>query len=394
MGRKGTVESSALRVIRGLLVLWSGVGVCACGGSPVAPPPPPDDPPKITCPAPVSVTSPTGQPIPVSYGTPTVALGKAPVTTNCTPPSNSIFAIGSNTVTCTATDALQRTDTCTFTVTVAVPPKINLTRFDAFGDSITWGEDGQFSTTSLSIPDLIRPAVQVATPYPNQLQLLLMTRYALQSMSVANSGCRGELAADKSSPCTGTPTTVRFAGVIGGGAYQAVLLMEGSNDVNAQSNANGDPSYATAAISSLRTMIEFAKSRNVRPYLATIPPMNPLAGTPARRGVGANYVAPFNSQLSALASSENVTLVDVYTAINSDPSWSTTLIGPDGLHPTQAGYNLIAQTFFTALKSTLEVTASPSMTFSAPLSVPARTGSSARPAATGPGPRPVTRRPR
>ncbi len=341
----------------------------------------------------MSLTSSSGQPIPVSYGTPTVALGKPPVTTSCTPPSDSVFAIGSTTVTCTATDSLQRTDSCTFTVTVAQPPRINLTRFDAFGDSITWGEDGQNAVTSLSMPDLIRPAVQVATPYPNQLQLLLTARYALQPISVANSGCPGESFA-KNSPCTGTPTTVRFVGVIGGGAYQAVLIMEGSNDVNLQSDANGNPSYATAAITGLRTMIEFAKSRNVRPYLATIPPMNPLAGTPARRGVGANYVAPFNSQLSALASSENITLVDVYTTINSDPSWSTTLIGPDGLHPTQAGYNLIAQTFFTALKSTLEVTASPSMTFSAPLSVPGRTGSSARPAATGPGPRPVTRRPR
>jgi hypothetical protein len=45
-----------------------------------------------------------------------------------------------------------------------------------------------------------------------------------------------------------------------------------------------------------------------------------------------------------------VTLVDVYQAFNGNLA----LIGPDGLHPAADGYAKIADTFFTAIKSTLE----------------------------------------
>jgi hypothetical protein len=40
------------------------------------------------------------------------------VTTVCTPPSGSIFPVGTTTVTCSATDVLGNTATCSFTVTV------------------------------------------------------------------------------------------------------------------------------------------------------------------------------------------------------------------------------------------------------------------------------------
>lgn len=380
--------------IRALLLFLGSTAAVACGGNPVSStPPPPNDPPKITCPAPVTVTSSAGQPIPVSYGSPTVALGQSPLTTTCTPVSGSSFSLGATTVTCSVVDALQRSDSCSFAVTVTAPPRISLTRFVAFGDSITWGEDGQNGTTSLSVSDLIRPAVQVATPYPNSLQVLLTARYSAQSITVVNAGCRGELAADVSSPCA-TTTGARFDTTVGGGIYQAVLIMEGSNDVNAQSDANGNVSYAIAAVANLQAEIDYAKSIHVRPYLATIPPMNSLAGVPARRGVGANYVPPYNQRLAALASSEGIDLVDVYGAIFSQPSWDSTLIGPDGLHPTQAGYNLIAQTFFTTLKNTLESTPTPTRTLAAPASVLPRKGSSATPVAAGPGSRAVVRRPR
>lgn len=387
---------STLRYIRGLFVLACAAAVCAsCGGNPASstPPPPPNpDPPKITCPSAVSVTSPTGQATAVSYGTATVVLGKSPVSTACTPASGAIFPIGTTTVTCVATDALQRTDSCTFGVTVAAPPRISLTRFVSFGDSITWGEDGQNSPTSLSIGP-IRPAVQVPInqTYPGALQILLTARYSSQAPSVANLGCRGEAAGDLSSPCSAGNAVSRFSDTVGTGAYQAVLLMEGANDVAEQLALGGSTAPVDAAIAALRSMIDFAKSRNVRPYLATITPENPLGTIPARRGGAANFVPPFNDRLRSLASAEGITLVDVYAAFNGDV---TTLIGSDGLHPTVAGYAVIANTFFARVKETLETATSPTFTFSAPFSAPARTGLSATPAAGRPGSRPGAQRPR
>jgi lysophospholipase L1-like esterase len=173
--------------------------------------------------------------------------------------------------------------------------------------------------------------------------------------------------------------------------------MEGANDLAEQLAQNGSSAPADAAISALRAMIDFAKTQNVRPFLATVTPENPLGSIPQRRGGAANFVPPFNDRLRSLAASEGITLVDVYAAITSTAGWETTLIGPDGLHPTVVGYAKIAETFFNALKTTLETTPSsvPTMRmFSAPPLPPGRTGSFARPPAAGPGSRPGARRPR
>src|SRR4051812_28217867 len=128
-----------------LWMAWAAV-VSACGG-PSTPTPPVTDPfpegPQAVCPAsPGTFTSRDGLATPVTYGTPTTTGGAPPVVINCTPQSGSAFPIGTNTVVCTATDARQRTNSCSFTITVLTPPKISLTRFAAFGDSITWGENG------------------------------------------------------------------------------------------------------------------------------------------------------------------------------------------------------------------------------------------------------------
>src|SRR5207249_8952469 len=117
---------------------------------------------------------------PVVYGSATAVNGKAPVTTTCTPASGSLFTIGQTTVSCTATDGLQRTDTCTLFVTVVPPPLLAATTFVAFGDSITAGESGLDSlaggplTISRFHPTVLLPSSQ---RYPTVLQQNLAVRY-------------------------------------------------------------------------------------------------------------------------------------------------------------------------------------------------------------------------
>jgi lysophospholipase L1-like esterase len=319
----------------------------ACTSTPTAPTttvvPPVPDPPTISCPISKSVTSPLATPLAVDYTAPVVSGGLAPVTTTCTPASGSTFPVGSTTVTCTALDAKQRASSCIFTVAVTRPPQISLTKFIAFGDSITWGEDG--TNPASLLPFSLLQAIQlVGQDYPTDLKNALAARYTLQASAIAvkNDGKPGEYAG------LGT-TLTRFSTDIAQGGQQAVLLMEGSNDVvDAYSSGS---SSTNAAIAYLQLMVRAAKSAGVRPYVASIPPQNPNSlCIPICRGYAAALVPGFNSSLQTLASNEGVTFVDVYGAFGGD----LTLLSTDGLHPNANGYQRIADTFFQSLKSTLE----------------------------------------
>jgi len=238
-----------------------------------------------------------------------------------------MFNIGTTTVTCVATDAKSITNSCTFTVTLNAPPKIALERFLAFGDSMTWGENGlNTASTVFDAGERLRPAVQLpfADTYPGALQNALRDRYTVQ-------------------------TFPRFVGFTSSGQYSAVLLMEGANDL-----ADRDSRIFPTVISGLRRMISDAKSRGMRVFLATIPPENP-AGF---RALAWSLVPGFNDQIRLLASSEGVTLVDIHQAFNNDLS----LIGADGLHPNANGYHKIADTFFASLRQQLEVSPGPTPT--------------------------------
>jgi lysophospholipase L1-like esterase len=299
----------------------------------------------------VTLVSPTGQSVPVVYGSATTTDGASPVATFCTPASGSSFSIGTTPVTCTATDARQRTDACTFPVVVQRPATIGATTFLAFGDSITFGEDGN-SFTLTSLPGdpfgLAFPhVVLIGQQYPTVLQQLLAARYTLQTILVTNAGLRGELA--------GTSSAVsRFVNLVSTRQFEAALIMEGTNDV-----FDGTPSKIGPAISGLRSMIQAAKVRGVRPYVATVPPMDPNR---PRGRLGYTTVPVLNDEIRALARTEGVTLVDVNQAFSGDLA----LLSADGLHPNANGFELIAKTFFDAIRSTLETSAPASQVWPPP----------------------------
>ena len=280
--------------------------------------------------------APVASPVSVVYGAATSVNGAQPVSVACTPVSGATFPIGSTTVTCIATDNLQRTDSCTFTVTVAAPPKISATSYVAFGDSMTAGEvvsegSGHFRTLRVD-PD---------KAYPTLLHRDLAAVYATQAQSITvdNQGLPDETAVNGAS---------RLSAVLARGNYQVLTLMEGANDL-----ANRDSVTAQRALVAIQSMVHDAKNRGVRVFLATLPPENAGACCP-QRGLAAPLVPPFNDGLRGIANSEGVPLVDVYQAFNGD---NTTLIDFDGLHPTPAGYQVIADTFFKLIKQELQVMA-------------------------------------
>ena len=321
----------------------------ACSSSTTAATPPPPPPPPalvLTCPTDQSVQSITSQPIPISYPAATSTGGTPPTQIVCTPASGTVFNVGTTPVACVATDTRSVTTQCSFNVTVTLPPKISQTSFVAFGDSMTWGEvvsESRVATTLGGVTTWIRPLQQdLSKAYPTLLLHDLQARYTGQAgtIGVANAGKQGELAADGLN---------RLPTVIDGGLYKVLLLMEGVNDF---------PNYQSA-LGAMKSMVEYGKRRSMLVYLATVPPENPNTSACGKRGGNWAYVDPYNSGLRSLASSEAIPLVDVNAAFGGD---TTTFIDCDGLHPTPAGYQVIANTFYKSIQSTLEVPSNPTPT--------------------------------
>ena len=276
------------------------------------------------------------------YGATTTSLGAPPVTTECTPASGSTFPVGTTTVTCTATDARQRTDSCAFTVTVTPPPRISLTRFLAFGDSMTAGE-------VVDLNSFRGLAVRDDLSYPTDLRITLASRYTAQTTTVVNGGRSAEAIVNDRAPS-------RLSSYLATRQYDVVVILEGANDIGSRDSRDIPP-----AINGLRTMVRDAASRGVRPFLGTLPPANPNGCCP-NRGLAWSLVEPFNAQLKAMASAENVPVADVFQAFSGDFS----LLGSDGLHPNAAGYQRIADTFFLVIKQNLELPPTASLTGSLP----------------------------
>jgi len=296
----------------------------------------------INCPISQALASPDSNPITITYEAPTTVGGHSPVTSSCSPASGTKFPLGATLVTCTAEDAKHLSASCSFEVQVrAAPPKaptLAATRFVAFGDSMT---DGFTHTCSgilmLTWADYLRDVQSVRPPpdspisYPDKLRNLLAARYTGQTFTVINEGNGGEEVAD------GAADLPR---VLSQDTPQVLLIQEGANDVN-QGHA---PATIAAA---LRSMVREAKGRGMQPYVGTLLPQ--VAGS--CKAFGAAGIVPANDQIRAMVASEGVPLVDLYQAFGAVPG---ALIGPDGLHPSEAGYQKMAETYFDAIRQRLE----------------------------------------
>jgi lysophospholipase L1-like esterase len=240
--------------------------------------------------------------------------------------------VKATTVLCTATDRAQRTATCSFTVTVVAPPYLKYVRYLAFGDSMTEGQDGlpvPAGSPSRYVPLVVRPEIA----YPTRLQEWMRARYTAQTTQAINRGKGGESAVDGAKRLPSDLTTYR---------PEVVLLLEGANDI-----FGGNAAAVVTAASALRTMVRETRARGLPAYLATLPPQR--QGGP--RAGGYALVVPLNTEIQKIATEEGAVFVDIYTAFNGDLS----LIGPDGLHPNEAGYLRMAETFGLRIRQTLEI---------------------------------------
>jgi lysophospholipase L1-like esterase len=310
--------------------------VAGCGGGPTTvDQPPPVSLPTIACPADVADNV-SSLPQTVSYMPPVVAGGTAPVTTTCTVPSGATFPSGTSDVICTATDAAQRTAQCVFHITVTVTARLRGTRILAFGDSITDGEVAQ-------VASLLRLQADPVNNYPLVLQGLLQTRYPSQAADivVAKAGVQGE---------TAIKGADRLVDEVRRNSPDVLLLMEGSNDVNERTS----PFDISQAI---RADIIHAFQYGVKLVLVS----TLLPEVPGRlRASNPAGIPDANDAIRDAVAREGATLVDAFSVF--DPK-KELLIGDDGLHPTVAGYKLLAETFAAAIAANFDASGSPAPQF-------------------------------
>lgn len=219
-------------------------------------------------------------------------------------------------------------------------PALSHTRFLAFGDSMTSGEVtvpvGRIPNlpgTGILNPPNARMILVPSASYPTQLLSMLQSRYVVQAptLVVTNAGKPGEYSFN---------APPRLADTLAELKPEVLLLLHGVNDLPFQ---NTD-----LPASALLDMILQGKNAGARVFLSTLMPFK----SGGRNSPNPALVAELNTRIKAMAASEGVVLVNLYDTLLPEVN---TLVGVDGLHPTEAGYKRIADIFFASIQAHLEV---------------------------------------
>jgi lysophospholipase L1-like esterase len=246
------------------------------------------------------------------------------VSVACAPESGSQFSIGVTTVTCNARDAQGRQASCSFSVTLH-HRAFALTRYLAFGDSITEGENGR--------PVGVMPFIDLANAYPTLLQRMFTERVPDQSIVVDNAGLGGERVSENGSRLEDRILATRA---------QVVLLLEGINDLN----AGLSPSTVMHGV---RDSIRTAREHGVEyVFVSTILPVAPENCGPApprcRGGSTTNdVIAETNERLRETVPKEGGHLVDTFGRFMANRA---AYVDIDGLHLRPEGNRALADAFW------------------------------------------------
>lgn len=322
-------------------IMAMSLAVAACGHSPLVTPPPAA--PVISCPGDVSRQGVQGGAAEVTFPPPTTQGGTLPLAVSCTPASGTPFALGATPVSCTATDAQGRQSICSFLVTLT-PPILDVTRFIAFGDSLTEGENGRFRkpwNTFIDFPNV----------YPTMLEGKLNAEYPDQGIVVLNRGTSGDPV---------ERSVQKLPGVLEADRGGALLLLDGYNNLLAdcppgQSGTAACGRKINDVVAGLRDCIRIAQisAYGIKyVFVSTLTPPGPLAG-PRDRRIAADAIIRTNVGIAAMAPAEGAVVVDTYARFVGHEA---EYVDQDGLHLRPAGYEALAASFFDAIRQTVSST--------------------------------------
>ena len=279
----------------------------------------------------------------MTYSAPTVTGGAQPVQTNCTPASGQSFSLGTTAVMCTATDASSRSATCSFNV-VLKGFSIAVTRYGAYGDSLTEGENGLPGSAGY-MPFF----VDTPNSYPVKLQQAFDAQYPGQGIVVISHGVGGELA---------EVTAAKIEGYLAVDMPGAVLLLSGYNNLLSGGCAYNDP--PSGKCNDAVTAVKFGVRDSIREsktppngvtyvFVSTLTPPGPYLGGVDRRIKG-DAIVQANAALRQVIAQEGATLVDTYPRFLGHEA---EYVDSDGLHLRPAGYQAVADAFFSVITASV-----------------------------------------
>ena len=312
---------------------------CGGGNTPSTGPTPQPTAPAIVCPADVTLREVRTNLQAVTYPAPTTTGGASPVTVACTPASGSEFRLGTSPVSCTATDAQSRAASCSFNVTLT-GFKLGATRFNTFGDSLTEGEMGR--------PNLTLPLLDPPNAYPTKLQAAFDDTYPGQGIVVVNRGLSGDSV---------EATEAKLRQFLPVDRPEAVLLLTGYNNLTGPCSHGraGSGECADAidkVVVGLRDCLRRVREANVGVRYTFLSNLTPPGPTGSNR-IDGNAIVQANSRIRQLTNAEGVVHVDSHAAFVGHEA---EYVNVDGLHLRPAGYQALADTFFAAIKATVEQT--------------------------------------
>lgn len=214
-------------------------------------------------------------------------------------------------------------------ITIAPPRALGVTRFVAFGDSITWGATSAWFSANMFF-------ASANGGYPERLAANLTLAHTPQPITMFNDGLPGELAVN---------ALTRFRTMLTTRRPGAVLLLEGINDLSSDISVS-------RTIGGLRAMLDAAAVQGVPVLLATMYQTYEEVDPDGNfRANGAAFVPAFNVEIRKLVLGRpNVFLVDLEPVMAK-----RALVGKDGIHLEDAGFDLMAARFQSVIDAVFPV---------------------------------------
>ncbi len=197
-------------------------------------------------------------------------------------------------------------------------------RILCFGDSLTYG-------TTLRAAGMTHPMLVPVEGYVFKLGRLIGANYENARFELINSGVGAEGTSEG---------RLRLATDIRRLQPDLVLLLQGAVD------AGSVPPRFGATRRNLQAMMNDVSSQGIDLIIGTVPPFH----SDGFRATGIDNVPVLNEIIREEAARLGVPVADHERAFGDDPG----LQGPDGVHPNDNGYEVMAATWFETLQELVE----------------------------------------
>jgi lysophospholipase L1-like esterase len=196
-------------------------------------------------------------------------------------------------------------------------------RILCFGDSLTYGTTLRAAKGLPALSPV--SALSPVEGYVPKLARLLASEHS-EKIKLINSGIGGETTAGGLARLDGELLIYR---------PDLVLILEGAVDIGSE-----DPPYGEIR-RNLEGMMRLVLRRDAAVIIGTVPPFNPEGF----RAGGSARVKRLNEIIRPEAKALRVRVADHEKAFGKDLA----LQGPDGVHPNDSGYEMMAETWFEAI---------------------------------------------